>query len=326
MKKPEETIINKVLDNLATKEEAKKVAKWFAMEEGLAYLQKRMDKEYKEKINTDYFHTEEKVYASIERKVGRRKRFLNIFRITAILIPFMILSASLWYLNRHIHLFGKQEVVSIATAIGEKTQVVFQDGTKVYLSPKTTLHFPKKFGLTERTVFLNGEAYFDVARNKLRPFSVNMKNTNIKVLGTAFNVKSFDEEREVVIALEEGDIEFNTANKEHQKLEAGEQLRYNKESQEITIDRRKNATINYGGGKNAIIMFNDSSISTVIKTLKRWYAKPFVIQDTLVHRYSYTTSFKNATLADILKELETIAPVQFELHNDTIFVAIRKVK
>lgn len=326
MKKPEDSIIDRVLDNLATKEEARKVAKWFAMEEGFTYLQERMDREYQEKTNADYSQTEETVYKAIRRKTHRQKRFLNIFRITAILIPFMILSASLWYLNRHIHLFGKQEVVSIATAIGEKTQVVFQDGTKVYLSPKTTLRFPKKFGLTERTVFLNGEAYFDVAKSKIRPFFINMKSTNIKVLGTAFNVKSFDEESEVAISLEEGHIEFNTANEKSQELVAGEQLKYDKESGKVTVQRKKTTTMDYGKGKNTIITFDNSNINAVAKTLNRWYAKPLVIQDTLVQRYTYTTSFKNAQLLHILRELETIAPVHFTLQNDTIFVSIREQK
>lgn len=321
MEKPANSIISKVLDNLGTKQEARVVAEWFATEEGCAYLQKRMDKEYQnyykgEKLT---FPLEDSLFQSIEQKIGRRKQHYILLKIAAVLIPILLFSLAAWYINAKINPFGNTTLTTVTTENGERSHLIFQDGTHVYLNPKTTLKFPQQFALSKRVVNLNGEAYFDVAPNRSRPFIIEMKNTSIAVLGTAFNVYSYAEDDEIKITLDKGSIAFKTPNNKGCKLEAGQELYYDKTNKKIMVANMLNQSIREQG-KDALIVLKNSSLENVVKVLHRWYNKSFVIKDSLAMQYTYTTSFRNASLPKILEELEKLTPVQFSMQNDTIFI------
>lgn len=89
---------------------------------------------------------------------------------------------------------------------GQRASVVLPDGTKVWLNSHTKLNYKSDYGVKERSVSLSGEAYFEVSKDTLRRFLVNAGDMEVEALGTAFNVKAYEEDDEVVTTLFEGSV------------------------------------------------------------------------------------------------------------------------
>lgn len=122
------------------------------------------------------------------------------------MIPFLFLSISLWFLADRTGVFSATEYAELKVPCGEQVQVVLQDGTVIQLNSDTRLRYPRKFGLFSRSVELWEEGFFVVAKDKKRPFIVDLKGVEVKVTGTKFNVKAYPSEPNVWVTLEEGGV------------------------------------------------------------------------------------------------------------------------
>ena len=151
---------------------------WFATEEGNTYLDAVMTREAEylkaetAEIYVDHTILSEKMYHQIQKNISRKQIKRICFRVAAILIPVIFLIGLYLQINSRVDLFGTTEYEEIRVAKGERIQMMFQDGTRVYINSDSWLKYPKKFGLSKREIFLVGEAYFVVAKNKKRPFIV----------------------------------------------------------------------------------------------------------------------------------------------------------
>ena len=161
---------------------------WFATEEGNTYLDAVMIREAEclnaetAEIYVDHIIPSEKMYHQIQKNISRKQIKRICFRVAAILIPVIFLVGLYLQINSRVDLFGTTEYEEIRVAKGERIQMMFQDGTRVYINSDSWLKYPKKFGLGKREVFLVGEAYFVVAKNKKRPFIVNLNGPSVHVL------------------------------------------------------------------------------------------------------------------------------------------------
>lgn len=317
MIKPSNHIIKNVLNNKATKQEAEIVAKWFATEEGQEYLKGIMDKEHYHTVNdnNDAEFNQNEILHKINTSISNRKKRLTILKIAVVFIPILIASTVLWYINSKVDLFSTAENKAITTHKGEKNQIIFQDGTQVYINPETTVIFPEKFGFNQRTITLNGEAYFNVAKNQSRPFIIKTEKSSVKVLGTSFLITSYKNDKTLTIILDEGKIAFTDKNNNKKELKTGEKLKYNKKTGKIIISK-KHELHTYHKNNDKFIAFDNDSLKTVIQTLNRWYNVPFVVKDTTAYKYSFTTSFKNNSLEEVITELQKLSPLVFTITED----------
>ena len=206
MKAPDKHIIDRTLNNTATPEEARQVIRWFSTPEGSRYLSSLMDEDM-EKIQpgSEDLYTErsiptDEMYQFIMKKIHLQQRKRFIFRAAAILIPLLLFLGQFWYIDKHIDLFADSGYEEIYVPKGERMQLIFQDGSKAILK------YPRKFGFNERKVELEGEAFFEVSPNKDRPFIVDVKDINVKVLGTAFDVKAYATDPDIFVSLETGKV------------------------------------------------------------------------------------------------------------------------
>lgn len=236
-------IIEKVLNGIGTEEEARAVAKWLATREGEEYLSEQMDNKFEEikegyeDILVNHPIPSEKIFNKIETNIARKRLRKILFRCAAVLIPIALIFSLFQQLDSRVELFGEVDYEEVYVPKGERIQMMFQDGTRAYLNSDTRLKFPKKFGLSERKVFVSGEAYFVVTKNPRRPFIVNIDDMSIKVLGTSFNVHAYPEENDVTVFLDEGKIALTAPTKEQYILNPSEKLIYDKESRKCTITK-----------------------------------------------------------------------------------------
>ena len=156
---------------------------------------------------------------------------------------------------------------SIEVPKGNEYRVELADGTIVYLNSLSKMRYPTKFVGKTREVYISGEVYLDVAKNKDKPFIVNVNGTQIKVLGTRFNVKYFDNIIETT--LEEGAVEVTNIYKEKVILKPNQQAFIDCEDNRIikrNIDAR--FVTSWVRGK---IIFKDQSLKSIFNELARWY-------------------------------------------------------
>ena len=158
--KIDESIIDKVLNNEASVEDARRVSEWFATDEGHEYLSQRLDKEAStitdEEVENWVPHIipEEKMQRHFLEQIpsGHRLKPYRRWLVAAALIPFIFLSVSVMYLADKVGLFSDVEYAELMVPCGEQMRVVLQDGTIVQLNSDTHLRYPKKFGMFHRTV------------------------------------------------------------------------------------------------------------------------------------------------------------------------------
>lgn len=316
MKTPDKHIINRTLNNTATPEEARQVIRWFSTPEGSRYLSSLMDEDMEkiqpgsEELYTERSIPTDEMYQFIMKKIHLQQRKRFIFRAAAILIPLLLFLGQFWYIDKRIDLFADSGYEEIYVPKGERMQLIFQDGSRATLNAETRIKYPRKFGFSERKVELEGEAFFEVSPNKDRPFIVDMKDINVKVLGTTFDVKAYATDPDIFVTLETGKVVLANNSSSLAHMKPGEKATYNRKSGVFKISRPENIEHLSAWKKNQIV-FNNTPLSEVIATLSRWYNVEFTIADSSVLYYNYTLTSTEQDIKQILKDLEKITPIQF---------------
>lgn len=173
-------------------------------------------------------------YSRIQREISSRrwKRFALRWLVPAAgaAAAVICLFVSLFYSKDPV-------VTTCSTAFLETREVILPDSSKVRLNSATTLTYDSGFNKKDRTVTLSGEAFFDVAKNPSKPFVVRMKDAEITVKGTSFNVSAYDGENGIQAALVTGQIQFQTG-KDYIYLSPGEVITYNRLDRSMSKSRR----------------------------------------------------------------------------------------
>ncbi|GEM_PF-629937 len=176
-------------------------------------------------------------YSSLQREIRSRRWKRLVFRrlIPAVGAAAAAVAAVALFVNIF---YGKDPVTTTcSTAFLETKEVVLPDSSRVSLNSATTLTYDSDFNKKDRIVTLSGEAFFDVAKNPSKPFVVRMKDAEITVKGTSFNVSAYDGENGIQAALVTGQIQFQTG-KDYIYLSPGEVIIYNRLDRSMSKSRR----------------------------------------------------------------------------------------
>lgn len=331
MNKPTDKQIKDVLAGAATKEVASEVARWFSTDDGMDWIAKSIDEDIENikpaeaELYINHAMRSDQMLASIMKQVRRKRMRQLLFRVAAVLVPFIFIIGLVHQIDTRIDLFGDAEMEEVIVPKGERIQVMFQDGTRAYINSDSRLKYPRRFGFSTREVYLEGEAYFVVTSNKQRPFVVNMDKTSIRVFGTSFNVEAYSENKDITIFLEEGKVSFNTFSKREYSMSPGEKLVYNKKTEKCAIYKNTNSEV-VSSWKQNVIVFRDATLSEVTQKLSRWYDVTFKITDEKAWNIAlFTLTSKSTTLPDILKDLEKISSLKFQYDKNLkeVLVAVR---
>ena len=206
---------------------------------------------------------------------------------------------------------------NITTPIGGQWQVILPEGTKVWLNSASSLTYPTTLGKQNtRIVQLNGEAYFEVAKDKLRPFIVNTGLQEVKVFGTHFNINCYQDEPSLKTTLAEGAVKVSII---------GGISKFLKPGQQATL---KNGALTVGEAnveealawKNGYFRFNDESIQSIMRKLSRWYNidVQYVGDISDEGMNGKISRFKN--ISQVLKALEATKTVHFKVEGRRVTV------
>jgi len=206
----------------------------------------------------------------------------------------------------------------LSTSNGESYIVILPDGSKVWLNAGSILRYPVSFRhSTTRNVRLDGEAYFEIAKDKSHPFLVQSRGQQIKVLGTHFNINSYANESSVTTTLIEGSIELTTAKTKH-ILTPGQQAITNAVSVQLTIADIESVV----DWKSGDFYLDHIRFKTALRKLERWYNIEFIydasISDDML---SGGWISRGSQLSTVLRLIEKSGQVNFKIEGKKIYVS-----
>lgn len=188
----------------------------------------------------------------------------------------------------------KKETVfnTLIVPYGKRSEIVLSDGSKIWLNSGSKLIFPATFLGDNREVYLEGEAIFDVAHNKNKPFIVKSKHQDIEVLGTVFNVSSYEDDDVVFTVLKSGSIilHYNNNNlitsKRELKIAPNTLATYNKDIREIGTEKVEVET--YFSWRDGVFIFKNDPLKSIMKKLSRYYNVEITINDKDLANQSFS--------------------------------------
>ncbi|MDE3184861.1 MAG: FecR domain-containing protein [Bacteroidota bacterium] len=204
----------------------------------------------------------------------------------------------------------------LATPKGGQYEVQLPDGSRVWLNAASSLKYPTVFSTSERLVELKGEGYFEVTKDKNKPFKVKLADgSEVKVLGTHFNIMAYENERYKDVTLLQGSVEILKGNIV-QKLSPGQQGRINS-SKIILVSSADTSQVT--GWKNGQFIFRDAEIQSIMRQVARWYNVDIKYEVTKTPHFNATISRKEPLLK-LLNIFEETNEVHFKVQNKTIYV------
>ncbi|MFT4093902.1 MAG: FecR domain-containing protein [Niabella sp.] len=253
--------------------------------------------------------------------------------IAAALTGLILLGGLVLFQYRHQLPADKQN--TIVTARGAKSYLLLPDGSKIWLNADSRLNYDKKFDQPVREVYLEGEAYFDVAKNSRRPFIVHTSLIDIKVLGTAFNVNAYKKDSLVEAVLVHGLIEITNKNEPEVRriiLHPSQKYQYiNRNTlpaggsstkpvytiQPVVIDKTDSTTMETAWVNNRL-EFDGDTFTQLSEKLERWFNVEIVIKDREVAKYRLRGVFEDENISQVLTALQSIASFKYSINGNKI--------
>ena len=201
---------------------------------------------------------------------------------------------------------------------GSRSQVFLADGTKVWLNAGSRLRYATDFGQNSREVHLEGEAYFDVARDTTKLFVVKTDKLDVKALGTSFNVKAYLGEETIETILISGKVSIGKLT-----LAPNEKLVYARKNSKAIIETPNDAAV-YTSWKDDLWRIESESLSSFAVKLERRYDVKIRFADRDAQALSITAAIKNESLEQVLRFLQLTVPIDFTIDGKTVVLKENK--
>ena len=334
-KKMNEKLLNKFLNDQCSEQELEQVIQWVKTNDQGSADYQLLEKSWRASLHEEISEKDENLISllgSIHHKINQstipQKKTIRVSMITnwltkaaaILLIP--ILSMLMYTITRPNfsiqNLSATVDSIEIIAPVGSKSILQLSDGTEVYLNHGSKLIYPPSFTGNTRDVRLYGEAYFKVAHNPEFPFVVHAKELQIKALGTEFNVLAYPEEDRIETTLVEGKVVLEKINQKGKiqrisELVPEQHVSYQTSSKKL--DSSFGNIRRYTAWKDGKLVFKNDPISEISERLSRWYNIDIHLENKKLSSYTYTATFKNETLTQILDLMELATPIKYEFQD-----------
>lgn len=296
-------------------------------------------------ISLDDVHNE-----AVTRKIFRFKPWIRAAVAAAVILAVFI--GFRWYGSNEQREQLAGQLNEISTRPGSKSKVQLPDGSVVWLNAGSKLTYDKDFGVELREVTLTGEGFFDVTKNKEKPFIINTNSIRIKVLGTAFNVKAYPEDKHTETSLIRGSIEVTIRSRPNDKIILSPSEKLVVENDIATVEsteknqHRKTGNIartelpgintlmavnklKYSPKDSSVaeiqwvnnkLVFRDEAFSELAVKMERWYDVQIDITDPRIAEERLNGIFESETIVQALEALKEFIPFQYERTGNKIII------
>lgn len=233
----------------------------------------------------------------------------------------------------------------VSVSFGSRSRIVLPDGSLVILNSGSKLRYPAQFSRTSRNVYLEGEGFFEVEKKTSQPFFVKTKKITVRVLGTKFNVKSYDDEKTIETTVVSGKVEifankdFNHGGAKKIVLEPNQQALFYKDSEELGINKGQSIAaererineypleiktkvdiVEVTSWKDNRLVFRNERFVELATRLERWYDVKIDIKDDELKTILFTGTFQKESIEQALNALKLIIPFQYEMKMNQITI------
>jgi ferric-dicitrate binding protein FerR (iron transport regulator) len=259
----------------------------------------------------------EKALLKIKAQIQKKQKF-NYFKMirqaaAILLLPVTILSV--WQAST-IHK-QKESIVenTIVAPPTLRSEFTLPDGTKVWLNGSSSLKYPTRFTGSKRIVELEGEAYFQVAPDRKKPFLGETSKLIVEAVGTEFNCMAFSHDKTIEVVLTEGKVNIlQTLDQERKpitSLTPNQRIIFNKDNNKLV--RQNVDPTKYIAWREGKLIFQNDGFQEVLSRLERWYNVDFIADIRQDKDYAFTGSFEGEELSNILNYIELTTPVRFRI-------------
>jgi ferric-dicitrate binding protein FerR (iron transport regulator) len=252
--------------------------------------------------------------------------FLFTFqRIAAAVALLIVLAGSGYWLLCSNHLNQQLADVTIEAPLGSRTKMHLPDGTLVWLNAGSKITYSSKFGVNDRKVSLEGEGYFEVTKNKLLPFDVRTSDMTVRVLGTKFNFRNYNDEEEARVTLLEGRVSFNSGLKKSEDF-------FLSPNQQAVLDKKMNRTLIFSVKAKYVsewtkgfIFFDEERLPDMVRELERSYNVKINIADDSLRNCRFYGNFPRTeqTIQEVLNVLASTNRLKYKIQGKEITLTLK---
>lgn len=270
-----------------------------------------------------------------------KNKLLSLTWKVAVII--LVIGSSVFLYNNNEHNkqdnLGNTNIVVTKTLLGERKELTLPDGTKVTMNADSKLSFPSIFSDSTREVSLTGEAFFDVHEDHSHPFIIHTRKMDIRVLGTAFNVKAYQNDKFSETTLIRGSIQVKLLDRPSDRitLKPTEKLIVNYSAPvvkddtksasvkpnalpEITYLHKLDTTVVETSWLQNKLLFNDQDFESLANNLERRYDVNIQLESDVIKQLRFTGMFEKETIAEVLKALQLTENFNYKILKDKILI------
>lgn len=301
----------------ATEAEKRRIKAW--LEEDEAHRRQLMD----ERVCFDamLLADDKMLDSSRRRSLAYRLRRIGgqAARWAAVLL--VAFAGSYWLLEQRRAVVPEGAVNVVNVPLGQRTELMLADGTKVYLNAGSTLSYPSAFGQDGRQVELDGEAYFEVTRDEGKPFVVHTQMCDVEVLGTKFNVEAYSEQNAFSAALMEGRVKVGNNYRTSDVVYLAPNERVKLKGGELDVERIDDYDVYRW--REGLICFTDENFVNLMKRIEKYYGVKLVVENRELSKHSFSGKFRISDGVDnLLRVLRRDVRFNYErsADQDTIYI------
>lgn len=241
-----------------------------------------------------------------------RKLYRAYAKAAAVLLIPLLVAAGIMYVanGRNSGAASEQTATStIYAPLGSRVSFNLPDGTTGMLNSGSHLTYSTPFN-NNRNVAIEGEAWFDVRHDKKHPFSISAGHSEVRVLGTRFNVNAYPDEEYIEIVLEEGKVRFSDPKTSYKVvMKPSERLIFQSNKASISlVDPQK-----YSAWTEGQLVFRGDPMEEVARRIERWYNVEVRLADNELKEYVYRGTFEDDSLEEVFRFLSMTSPIRFEI-------------
>ena len=286
----EKELLHKFFAGTATLEEKEAIMHWMESDPGNKQFLLKERKLY----NAVLLHGEDK---QVQQQAGRQQYFLRRGVARFLRVAAMIVVAfGLGYFWQSEKTEGPIAMQTISVPVGQCVNVTLPDGSNIWLNAQTTIQYPVSFNKENRQVKLDGEAYFDVAKDSKRPFIVNTKECSVEVLGTKFNIDAYSSRDKFETVLMEGSVKVSMLDDPTQAVSLKPNNKVYRSNGKLLTQKVSN--YERYRWKEGLICFVDEPFKVVMEDFEKFYGLTIVVNNQKVTQYLYTGKFKQTDGVD----------------------------
>ncbi|OQP56095.1 hypothetical protein A4H97_20070 [Niastella yeongjuensis] len=204
---------------------------------------------------------------------------------------------------------------TLKTARGQMYPVKLSDGSAVWLNSSSSIRFPVAFNEQERRVEITGEAYFEVAHNDKKPFRVSVNGVDVQVVGTVFNINSYNDEEAMRTTLLQGSVKL-TKGRQQVMIKPGEQAAVHDNTIKVNTGVNVNKEIAW---KNGLFYFKNENLKAIMRQISRWYDVDVVYEGKISNDEISGKIYRTANLSEVLKLLNVL-DVQYKIEGKKLII------